>query len=389
MEREKLLALIEDDDLGLLKVKPKGATASSSSDRLIASFGEINDFIRKHDRIPTPNQKDVQEYRLYSRLESLRQDKAKASTLGEYDEFGLLTGIKEIKTIDDIFEDDEFGILDDAATSIFDLKHVPKQTTMPDYIGSRKPCEDFDQFEPLLRQCQADLAAEKRRLWPFAKEQQIHEGLFFVLKGVLLYVAEVGDREITGGKNNARLRCIFENGTESDMLLRSLAAELYKDGRRVLAHEDRLLDGFDNISDDDQETGFIYVLKSLSDRTEIKTLENLFKIGFCRGTVVDRVRNAAQDPTFLMAPVAIVTAYKCFNMNPVKLEQLLHRFFGEWCLNVDVLDRAGQRHVPREWFTAPLDVIEQAVHLVISGEIVEFQYDGRRKEIVARSDASI
>jgi hypothetical protein len=388
MDRNKLLALIADDDLGLLKVKPKGASASSSADRLVASFGEINDFIRKNDRTPAPNQKDVQEYRLYSRLESLRQDRTKAGVLGEYDEFGLLAGIKEIKSIDDVFDDDEFGILDDTAASIFDLKHVPKQTTMPDYIGSRKPCEDFDRFEPLLQQCQADLRVRKRKLWPFAKEQQIHEGLFFVLKGILLYVAEVGDREVTGGKNNARLRCIFENGTESDMLLRSLAAELYKDGRRVLAHEDRLLDGFDGISDDDQETGFIYVLKSRSERADVNAYENLYKIGFCRGAVEDRVKNAAQDPTFLMAPVAIVTAYKCFNMNPVKLEQLLHRFFGECCLNVDVTDKAGQRHVPREWFTAPLDVIEQAVHLVISGEIIQFQYDGRRKEIIARSEVA-
>jgi hypothetical protein len=384
MDRDKLLSLIEDDDLGLLKVKPKGASASSSADRLVASFGEINDFVRKHDRVPAPNQKDIQEYRLYSRLESLRQERAKAAALADYDEFGLLSGVKEIKSIDDIYDDDEFGILDNTGASIFELKHVPKQTTMPDYIASRKPCADFDRFEPLLQQCQADLAAGKRKLWPFAKEQQIHEGLFFVLKGILLYVAEVGDREVTSGKNNARLRCIFENGTESDMLLRSLAAELYKDGRRVLAHEDRLLDSFDNVFDEDQETGFIYVLKSRSDRPEIKSIENLFKIGFCRGAVEDRVKNAAQDPTFLMAPVAIVTAFKCFNMNPVKLEQLLHRFFGKWCLDVDVVDRDGQRHIPREWFIAPIDVIEQAIHFVISGEIVQFQYDGERRQIVGR-----
>jgi hypothetical protein len=384
MDRDKLLSLIEDDDLGLLKVKPKGASASSSADRLVASFGEINDFVRKHDRVPAPNQKDIQEYRLYSRLESLRQERAKAAALTDYDEFGLLSGVKEIKSIDDIYDDDEFGILDNTGASIFELKHVPKQTTMPDYIASRKPCADFDRFEPLLQQCQADLAAGKRKLWPFAKEQQIHEGLFFVLKGILLYVAEVGDREVTSGKNNARLRCIFENGTESDMLLRSLAAELYKDGRRVLAHEDRLLDSFDNVFDEDQETGFIYVLKSRSDRPEIKSIENLFKIGFCRGAVEDRVKNAAQDPTFLMAPVAIVTAFKCFNMNPVKLEQLLHRFFGKWCLDVDVVDRDVQRHIPREWFIAPIDVIEQAIHFVISGEIVQFQYDGERRQIVGR-----
>jgi hypothetical protein len=170
------------------------------------------------------------------------------------------------------------------------------------------------------------------------------------------------------------------------MLLRSLAAELYKDGRRVLAHQERLLDGFDNISDEDQETGYIYVLKSSSERPEIKIIENLFKIGFCRGKVEDRVRNAAQDPTFLMAPVTIISAFKCFNMNPAKLEHLLHRFFGEWCLDIDVFDREGHRYVPCEWFIAPLDVIEQAIHFLISGEIVQFQYDGIRKEIVARAN---
>ena len=384
MEKEKLLALIADDDLGLLKVKPRGASASSSADRLIASFGEINDFVRQHDRVPAPNQDNVQEYRLYSRLEGMRRDPAKVSPLAEYDEFGLLAGVKEIRTIQDVYEDDEFGILANTADPIFELKHVTKQTTMPEYVASRRRCEDFEQFEPLLVQCQADLRSGKRRLWPFAKEQQIHEGLFFVLRGVLLYVAGVGDREVTSGKNNARLRCIFENGTESDMLLRSLAAELYKDGRRVSAHEDHLLDGFDNISDSDQETGFIYVLRSRSERPEVASIKNLFKIGFCRGAVEERVKNAPQDTTFLMAPVTIVTAFKCYNMNPVKLEQLLHRFFGKWCLAVDVFDRAGQRHVPREWFVAPLDVIEQAIHFVISGEIVQFEYNGDRQEIVAR-----
>jgi hypothetical protein len=382
MNKEKLLALIADDDLGLLKVKPKGASAASSTDRLIASFGEINDFIRKHDRVPVPNQEDVDEYRLYSRLEGVRRDPAKATSLAEYDEFGLLSDIKEIKTISDVFEDDEFGILGDTPDTIFDLKHVSKRTSMPDYIASRKPCADFERFEPLLARCQEDLRSGKRKLWPFAKEQQIHEGLFFVLRGVLLYVADVGDREVTSGKNNARLRCVFENGTESDMLLRSLAAELYKNGRRVSAHEDHLLDGFLDITDQDQETGFIYVLKSRSERPEISSIENLFKIGFCRGTVEERVKNAAQDPTFLMAPVTIVTAFKCYNINPVKLERLLHRFFGKWCLGVDIFDRAGQRRVPREWFIAPIDVIEQAIHLVISGEIIQFQYDGNRQEIV-------
>jgi len=31
--------------------------------------------------------------------------------------------------------------------------------------------------------------------------------------------------------------------------------------------------------------------------------------------------------------------------------------------------------VPREWFVAPLDIIEQAIHFLISGETVQFEYD--------------
>jgi hypothetical protein len=383
MDREKLLSLIADDDFGLLKVKPKGASASSSDDRLISSFGEINDFVRRSDRRPLPNRRNVQEYRLYSRLEAIRGDLAKTALLADYDEFGLLQNAKQVETIAEVFDDDDLGLLDDQAETIFDLRHVPKQTTMPDYIGSRKKCEDFERFEPLLVQCQADLHAGKRRLWPFAKEQQIHEGLFFVLRGILLYVAEVGDREVTSGKNNARLRCIFENGTESDMLLRSLAAELYKDGRRVTTHEDRLLDGFANLSDADEQTGFIYVVKSNNPRPEIAKVKNLYKIGFSRASVEERIKGAAQDPTFLMAPVTIVSAFKCFNMNPGKLEQLLHRFFGQWCLNIEVTNASGIHYEPREWFIAPLEVIEQAVHLVLSGEIVQFEYDGHSQSIVA------
>jgi len=180
--------------------------------------------------------------------------------------------------LDDILEDDALGILDSDAESIFDLKHVPKETTMPDYVARRKPCKDFKDFEYLFKKCQTDLTEGKRRLNPFKNEQQIEKGYFFVLKGVLLYVAEVGKRKPDeNGKVNARLRCIFENGTESDMLLRSLAAELYKNGRRVTEHEDKLLDGLKGISDDDKEAGFIYVLKSRSKDGKISAIDNLYK----------------------------------------------------------------------------------------------------------------
>jgi hypothetical protein len=284
--------------------------------------------------------------------------------------------------IEDIFENDDLGLLETNADDIFKLTHISKTPTTPDYIAQRKPCHNFQEFEGLFRQCQADLTAGKRNLVPFANEQQIHQGDFFVLKGVLTYVASVGEKEIRNKKTDARLRCIFENGTESDMLLRSLARELYKDGKRVTIHQDRLLDGLKGIEDGDKETGYIYIAKSLSQIPEIQQVEHLYKIGFSRIPVEDRIKNAVQEPTFLMARVSVIAIYQSFNLNPQKFELLLHRFFGNACLDIDVFDQNSKRHIPREWFIAPLDVIDQAVHLLISGKIINYQYAHVQKQII-------
>ena len=385
MDKEDLQKLIEDDDLGLLNVKPKQSAVATADERLITSFTQINQFVSENGKEPQSGN-GIQEHQLYARLKGIRDSVEKMEALANLDEHGLLNvERKEISSIDDIFEDDDLGILGSEAESIFTLKHVSKETTMPDYVASRKPCKDFDTFELKFIQCQADLASNKRKLWPFKNEQQIQKGYFFVLKGVLLYIAEVGDFEKgSNGKKNARLRCIFENGTESDMLLRSLAAELYKDGRRVTEHEDRLLDGFSNITEEDEETGYIYVLRSLSGKPEVQSIEHLYKIGYSTVPVEQRIKNAENEPTYLMASVHIVEAYQCYNMNPQKLEQLLHNFFGSSCLNIDIFDGDGKRHTPREWFIAPLDIIEQAIHFVLNGDIVNYRYDPDKQEIIGR-----
>lgn len=384
MDKDDLLKLIEDDDLGLLNVKSKQSAAATADERLISSFTQINKFFSENGREPESG-RGIQEHQLYARLNGIRENVEKMEALANLDEHGLLNvHRKEISSIDDIFDDDDLGILGNEAESIFTLKHVSKETTMPDYVASRNPCKNFETFEAIFIQCQADLTAGKRKLWPFKNEQQIQKGYFFVLKGVLLYVADVGEVEKNNGKKNARLRCVFENETESDMLLRSLAAELYKDGRRVTEHEDHLLDGFSNITDEDEETGYIYVLRSLSSKPEIQEVENLYKIGFSTVPVEHRIKNAEKEPTYLMAPVHIVETYQCYNMNPQKLEQMLHMFFGSSCLNIDVFDQNGQRHTPREWFIAPLDIIEQTIHFVMNGDIVNYRYDPNQQTIVVR-----
>jgi hypothetical protein len=384
MDKKDLKKIIDADELGLLKVKPKSSPIEQSEERLLTSFHEINDFFKKEGREPQANAKDIQEFQLHSRLEGLRSDEIKRERLKPHDQYGLLSKSNKIESLGDIFSSDTLGLLSDGANSIFALKNVPTTLKMPDEIAQRAPCKDFDKFEVRFKDSQSDLTTGKRKLLPFAKEQQISAGDFFVLKGILVYVAEVGKKESLKGKTNARLRCIFENGTESNMLLRSLARELYKDGRRVTQHEEKLLDELKGITTEDEDSGFIYVLKSKSERNDIRSIQDLYKVGFSSLPVEQRVKNASSEPTFLMAPVTIVSAYQCYNLNPQKLELLLHKFFGSACLNIDVFDSTGKRFTPREWFVAPLDVIEQAIHYILTREILDFRYDPDRKEIVGR-----
>lgn len=385
MEKEDLLKLIEDDDLGLLVVKPR-ASAVTADERLVASFQEINDFVRKHGRPPELNPKDIQEFTLYSRLKGLKQSPEKIEALSALDEFNILEPAKPIESVKDIFEDDDLGLLNDDAESIFELKHVPKIVDMPDSIAKRKPCKDFKEFEPLFKECQRKLSTGERKLVKFEDEYSIQAGHFFVLNGILLYVADEGEREEKKGKINARLRCIFENGTESDMLLRSLAAELYKkgNGRRVIFSVDESLEHIKSFTEDDQETGWIYILRSKSQNLEISSIEDLYKIGFSKQPVNDRIKNAEKEPTFLMAPVEVVAEYQCLNLNSQKLELLLHRFFAESCLNLDISNFENQRIEPREWFVVPIEIIDQAITLLISGEIIHYRYDAIKQEIVLR-----
>ncbi len=386
MDKEQILnEIFNSDPLGLLNVKPTISNNKSPDERLISSFLEINEFYDKYNREPQPNISNISEYQLYSRLKSLREDLEKSMVCEPSDTYGLLKlEKKEINSIEDIFGDDDLGILGDDPEGLFVYKHIPKETTMPDYIASRKKCTDFKKFEKLFIECQKNLRSGKRKLYPFKNEQQIAEGYFFVLKGILLYVAKVGKKSNDKGKVNARLRCIFENGTESDMLLRSLAAELYKHGRRITEHEEKLLDGLKGVNQEDEETGHIYILKSLSKDPKIREIQNLYKIGYSSIPIEERIKNAEEEPTYLMAPVAPVSSFKCYNMNPQKLEQLLHNFFGTTCLNIDVFDKEGNRHTPREWFIVPLEIIEQAVEFIISGEIVLFRYDAEREIIVGK-----
>ncbi|MDP4086164.1 MAG: GIY-YIG nuclease family protein [Bacillota bacterium] len=339
----------------------------------VEKFLEIVDFVKENGREPYKVPTDLTERSLASRLNGIRKDSKRMEHLKKYDEIGLLemkqkeVEIPKISSIDDILNSGTSellgkSILEDSVTSIFDTSTLQKVTTMPDYVAKRKRLNDFEKYEELFKKCHRELTEGKRKIVPFKNEQDIETNSFYVLKGVLLYVENVGERKKIKGKTNARLRCIFENGTESDMLLRSLSAELYKHGRRVTDNEKTLLD---NVREDDVSTGFIYVLKSLSNDPQIKSIKNLYKIGFTTGSVENRIRNAENESTYLYAPVEIVSTYQVYNMIGSRFETTIHHALANKNLDVTILGANGKMLVPKEWFVVTLEELQEVIDEIV------------------------
>ncbi len=397
MARQTLDELLaESDDMGLLNVKPHAVNTSTEAVRIQQAFEEINVFVDRHHCSPGEGhagQKiSVSERSLRMRLNTYRENQHIAEQLKEYDRHGLLTiqpTLAAPTSLNDILELDD-DLLSDPNDDIFTFRHARPAAARPDKISERKRCDDFEQFKPLFEQVITELATGVRKSMKFAQEQEIEAGGFFILNGVMVYVAEVNDPHVRNGKKNARLRLIFENGTEGQNLLRSLATELYKDplGRRISdPNAGPLFNPIPTtvtvVGPRERITGCIYVVRSLSPLPEIARLDGqLFKIGFTTGAFEDRIRGAKDDPTFLMAPVHPVRTYDAINLNANKFENLVHRFFAEARLDIEITDRFGKPFRPREWFLLPLTVIEQAVVILLDGSIVRFRYDAKTCAIV-------
>ncbi len=392
MNRAEILkAIFADDPYGLFILKPKNSQRNAD-ERLVFSFQKIVEFYEENSREPELV-KDVYESQLHYELKALRLHYEKKNALKEYDVYGLLDApipemviIKEYKNIEDIIADDPLGIFN-TDESIFTLKHVlheqDKQRGKTDFMARRKPCKNFTNFESLFKICHANLKVGERILLPF-KEEHIRKGSFFVVDGILAYVDKADDiKLVKNSKRDGRIRCIFENGTESNLYYRSLGKALYKNGESVseLINNPELI--ISHVTEEDLQTGFIYILKSKSTKPEIQAIPNLYKIGFSTTAVEERIKNALIEPTYLMADVRIVTTYKCFNLTTHIFEKIIHTFLGRVSLAIDIYDTKSARHSPREWFTVPLDIIEQIIPLIISGDYINYRYDDE-KEILRK-----
>jgi hypothetical protein len=382
-------ALLEE--LGVETEVQKAVTQTPKEERIISGFEEIQKFIEDNGRLPEHGEdKDIFE-RLYAvRLDQIRKQEECQTLLKDIDFQKLLDENYETTVdIPDDIDDDELlaqlGVDIESDNSITTLTHVKPRAEIraAEEIANRTPCEDFEKFKPVFQAIQKELDGGVRISRIIRKDAgflktDIKQGEFFILGGQTLYIAEVGETiKAPNGQTDARLRVIYSNGTESDILLRSLQRAIYKDeASRHITNPTAGPLFSDEDSDDDLESGTIYVLRSLSDHpTVIENRDIVHKIGVTGGNVEKRVTNAKNDPTFLMAGVEIIATYKLANISRTKLEKIIHKFFNAAKLDIEIIDRFGKPVTAREWFLVPVFVIDEMVEKIRDGSISEYYYD--------------
>lgn len=383
LTRDALAALIAEDEHGLLtpETKPEPVT---STDILANRFEEINGFIDEHGRNPDPaNRDDIGEFKLGHRLQAILENPEYRSALTHLDRHDLFV-VNEVPTGIENLLDGDVGLLDDLldrrsddAAGLFERKHLPPPSkTPPEKVAQGRPCRDFEQFEQRFIDCHAELRAGRRSLVPFRNPSNIREGGIYVQRGMLVLVAEIMSVEQRPQGKNGRLRCIYENGTESDLLLQSLARNLYDEGRIVTEPNDSYTETFPTPGH--IARGHVYVAKSRSTEQNLAQFRNLHKIGYTTQPVVDRISGAENDPTFLHAAADLVDSYEMPAEYAKLMETLLHQFFSD--VRLDVWFDAGPS--ANEWFDAPADAVSEAVDLIQSGQLGNYRYDPEAGKIV-------
>ncbi len=373
------------DALGVDQETTKTNSHSLREERIIAGFEEIQRFVERYGRAPQHGEDNDVFERLYAvRLDRLREQEECQVLLASFDYQGLLSRaeIASDEPVESMDDDELLAELEGAAgpPGITELRHVRSHAEIraAEEIAKREKCEDFERFRPLFEQTERELKSGVRQTWPFGRDASVNEGNFFILGGQLVYVAEKGDEfKAPSGHPDARLRVIYSNGTESNLLLRSLQRALYKDdaGRRLTDSDaGGLFSG--TWDEDDTESGTIYVLRSQSNHPFVaEHRELIHKIGVTGGKVETRIANAVNDATYLLADVEVVASYKLSGINRTKLEGIFHRIFAPAQLDLTIYDRFGHPVRPKEWFLVPLQMIDEAVRRIQDGSITNVIYD--------------
>jgi hypothetical protein len=389
----------EDDDallaqLGVSAEIKSISTHTPREERTLAGFEDIQRFVDQHGRRPQHGEDRHIFERLYAvRLDRLRALPEAVALLTPLDRQGLLVGGTTVQPapIEELDDDAllaELGI-PGKADGLSDLRHVRSaaEKRAAEEIADRTVCSDFEQFKPLIDRAAANLKAGLLQARPIvAGDRSVEQGDCFVLDGLVAYVAEVGaPLKKTAGELDSRLRVVYANGTESNLLLRSLQRAFYNDpaARRLVSPQSGQIAFGDTWEADDVESGTIYVLRSLSDHPYIAEHRTLIhKIGVTGGRIEARIANAENDATYLLAKVEVVTTYKLAGINRSKMENLFHRLFATARLNITINDRFGHPVQPEEWFLVPLPVIDEAVKRIRDGSITKMVYDPKTARLV-------
>lgn len=373
------------DLLGELGVDTAPAAAggrTAREQRIIAGLEEIERFVEQHGRLPEHGEhRDIFE-RLYAvRLDCLRASAECRAVLRDVDTRGLLgdTFVAQVEPNDEELLA-SLGVEATPDSDVTQLVHVRtrEEIKAAEEIAQRTPCVDFADFKPTFEKVQRDLEAGQRQTVKYKEYADVKRGDLFILEGQKVLIADLGERFVSDyGRPDRRLRVVFDNGTESDLLVRSLQRALYKDKASRRITEPGFGPLFSEVAEeDDLATGSIYVLRSKSEHPFVAENRSVIhKIGVTRGDVKSRVAGAKKDPTYLLADVEIVATFKLANINRQALEALLHKFFGSARLDMQLKDRFGSQVEPREWFLLPLPVIEEAIEKLKEGTLGDYRYD--------------
>ena len=384
------------DELAEFAEPEKAGGRPPRDERIIAGFEEIQRFVDTHGRAPLHGEeRDIFE-RLYAvRLDRLRALEDCRALLAPLDRQGLLSGAASTPEAEHEFDDDELMAELGGAESFDDitaLRHVRPSADkrVAEEIAQRKPCEDFAKFQPLFEQVKRELRSGIRQTLPFKsldeiRLSEIQNGEFFIVGGQVAYIAAIGEEIRTQyERKDSRLRVIYDNGTESDALQRSFQRALHRDtAARLITNPSAGPLFGDEPEAEDLASGTIYVLRSKSNNPVVAANRDvLHKIGVTGGKVEARLGNAVLDPTFLLADVEVVATYILYNINRVKLENLIHRVFDSAQLDIEIKDRFGNPVKPREWFLVPLFVVNEAVERIKDGSITDYIYDPKAARLV-------
>jgi len=332
--KKELIDIFENDNSLLLDITPQ-VTSLTDNQKWTDIFSEINFFFKKYKRKPNDNG-SISERRLSTILNEIKSDYTKSIFLKEHDQYNLLGNIKEISTLEDIFENDFTNILNSSVEDeLLDIKSFDIERAKADFVARRKPCKNFEKYKDLFKKVHSQIKSKNRKIVKF-EDMDLKVGNFFVLDGMILFLEKIEEdstREFNDksqGKRkrfDSRIRCIFENGMESNMFLRSLQKLLYKNGKRITESEEEAMKIFNNNLGSVNISGYIYVLKSLSEKLQIKNIPNLYKIGFSKNEVSKRIKNAKNETTFLNDDVEVISETAISGFNPSDIEKIIQSFF--------------------------------------------------------------